>query len=465
MNLKYIILCGLGFVVIGNVNAQETMTLEKCRELALENNKSSAIAERTKEKAEYTRKAYRANYFPKISATGNYLYTNAEMNNTIPGNYLPTFVPDPATGELAPNILTTGSDGNPIFKEYAYFPEMDLSLKLSGTWMAGLQAQQPIYTGGKITSGYNMAKIGNEIAGLNQDLTRTEIIAKTDEAYWTYVQTNELLKLAVSYHKVVAELLHNVQEAQTVGLKHTNDVLKVQVKLNEAELQILQAKNGVNLSRKNLCHIMGAPLNTVIILPESFEDIQSIQFDRSANYADRPEYAILEQQVRLKEQEIKLTRSDFLPQIGIMANYGYINGLKLNGNKLLDKASFSVMASVNIPLFQWGEGHNKIRAAKAERDIMQLQCDDIGEMMELELARALDKCTESALEVELTIKSLQQAEENMKISADRYNGGMETLADHLEAQTVWQRAWSELIRAKTMYRLSETLYLKAAGKL
>lgn len=465
MKLKCILLCSFIVVAIGDIYAQEILTLEKCRELALENNNSVAIAQRNKEKAEYTQKAYWANYFPKISATGNYLYTNAEMNKTLQGSYLPTFIPDPSTGELVPNILAMGSDGNPVFKEYAYFPDMDLSLKLSGTWMAGLKAEQPIYTGGKITSAYNMAKIGKEIAGLNQHLTHAEIIVKTDEAYWTYVQTNELLELALSYHKVVTEFQKNVQDAQEVGLKHANDVLKVQVKVNEAELQILQAKNGVNLSRKNLCHVIGISLNTDIALPESFEDLQVVYLDRNPDYTSRPEYAMLEQQVKLKEEEIKLTQSDFLPQIGVMANYGYMNGLKLNGNKLLDKTSFSVMASVSIPLFQWGEGRNKIRAAKVERDIMQLQRDDAGEMIELELTKALDKCDESALEVQLTARSLHQAEENMRVSADRYSEGMETLVNYLEAQTVWQRAWSEHIDAKNRQRLNQTYYLKAAGKL
>jgi outer membrane protein TolC len=466
MKLKYIVWCGFIFAFsTGKVDAQEVMTLAKCRESALENNKSVAIAERNKDKATYTQKSLWANYFPKISAVGNYLYTNTEINKTLPGNYLPTFVPDPSTGELTPNILTTGSDGKPIFKEYAYFPEMDLSLQLSGTWMAGLRAEQPLFTGGKITSGYKMAKIGSEIARLNQELTRAEIIVKTDEAYWTYVQTNELLKLALSYQNVVKELLRNVQDAQEAGLKHTNDVLKVQVKVNEAELKVRQAENGLALSCKNLCHIMGIPLNTVIVLPESFDDSSFVNLDRTTDYTSRAEYSILEQQVKLKAQQVQLIRSDFLPQVGVMANYGYINGLALNGNKLLDRTSFSVMASVSIPLFQWGEGRNKVRAAKAEHDIMQLQRDDMGEMMALELAQALDRCNESVLEVELTIRSLQQAEKNMKVSADKYNEGMETLADYLESQTVWQRAWSELIRAKTLSRLFETRYLKAAGRL
>jgi len=184
-----------------------------------------------------------------------------------------------------------------------------------------------------------------------------------------------------------------------------------------------------------------------------------------SGYAGRPEYAMLEKQIALKEQQVKLVQSDFLPKAGIMANYGYLNGLLLNNEKLIDRASFFAIASVNIPIFQWGEGRNKIRAARTEREILQLQRDDINEQMELELARALDKCDESELEVQLTVRSLEQAQENMKVSGDQYNVGMESLADFLEAQAVWQRAWAEHINAKTRQRLNQTYYLKAAGIL
>ncbi|SFK91025.1 Outer membrane protein TolC [Porphyromonadaceae bacterium KH3CP3RA] len=450
----------------------QEMTLEQSRELALENNKAISIASRNKEKAEYTVKAYRANFFPRISASGNYLYSDTKINETIQGGYLPTYVPDPATGELVPNILTgpdgnpvIGADGNPIFNQYAYFPGMGISMNLKNTWMAGLRAEQPIYTGGKITSAYRMAQIGNEIAGLNRQLSRAEVIVKVDEAYWTYVKTRELVNLALSYQRVVTELLKDVQNAHEVGLKHQNDVLKVQVKVNEAELQLRQAENGNRLARKNLCYATGLPLDTEISLPGSFDESAGFKPGSMADYTSRPEYAMLEQQIELKEQEIKLTRSDFLPKVGVAANYGYINGGELNGNKLLDGASLSAMVSVSIPLFQWGEGRNKIRAAEAERDIVQLQRDDIAQQMELELAQAFDKWDESVLDVRLTSRSLDQAQENMRVSEDRYKAGMETLADYLEAQTVWQRAWTEHVEAMTRLRLNQTYYLKAAGKL
>lgn len=468
-NILLIIFCF--FFSISSLFGQE-LTLEQCREMALKNNKAIDIASYNKEKAEYTVKAYRANFFPKISASGSYLYTNNELNRTISGNYLPTFTPDLVTGELVPNVLKDpngniipGADGNPIFNEYAYFPDMNVSMKLRNSWMVGLNAQQPIYTGGKITSAYRMAQIGDEIAQLNQQLTRAEIIVKVDEAYWTFAKTRELINLALSYKRVVTELLKDIENACSVGLKHRNDVLKVQVKVNEAELQLIQAENGNRLARKNLCYVLGIPLDTDIILPESFDESVNIKNLNINDFILRPEFGILEQQIQLKEQEIKLAQSDFLPKVGVSAGYGYINGLELNGFKLLDRSSFTALFSVNIPLYQWGEGRNKTRAAKTEWNMAQLQKDDISQQLELELIRTFDKLNESLVEVQITTRSLEHAHENMRISENYYKSGMETLADYLESQTVWQRAWTEYIDALTRLRLNQTYYLKAAGKL
>jgi outer membrane protein TolC len=462
MKIKYIFLFVLSAVSSGTV-AQQEMTLDRCREIALENNRAASIAGRTEEKAAYEVKSYRANFLPKFSASGMYLYSQTEMKKTVPGNYLPTYVPD-ASGKLVPNVLTVAPDGTPVFKEYAYFPDMSLALQLNGSYMAGIRAEQPLYTGGKIMSAYKMSLLGREIAQLNRHLTRTEIIVKTDEAYWAHVKATELLKLAEAYKKVVTELYRNVQDACEAGLKPKNDVLKVQVQMNRAELQLRQAGNAVRLSKKNLCHVMGIAFTTDIRIAGT-DEAGVVEVARTDDYTSRPEYAMLEKQIALKDREIKLVRSDFLPSAGVVAHYGYAYGLKLNGKPLMDKASFSALFSVSIPIFQWGEGRNKIRAARAGKQIMQLQRDDISEKMELELLQALDRCEESALEVELTVRSLEQAEENMKVSRDHYEAGMETLAAYLEAQTLWQQAWMEMIQAKTGRRLNETYYLKAAGKL
>lgn len=469
MNIKYksvnckTAICKIGVVLFTllplSMYGQEAMTLEKCREMALDNNKQIAIAEQNKEKASSTVKAYRANFLPKISATGLAYYTNMDNDINVKIDDINLFNPNDLGGIVPPTLM-------PVLNEFSTIsiPDMNFNVNLNNSYMAGVKLEQPIYSGGKITSAYKMSKIGNDVASLNRHLTEAEVIQQTDEAYWIYVKTLELQKSAEKFKEVVTELHRVVENAQVAGMKSQNDVMKVQVKLNEAELQLLQATNGVRLARMNLCHMIGLPLLSDIIVAESFDDTL-IAIDRNANIKSRPEYAMLNKQVELKQQEKNLVRSDFLPNVGVMGSYNYMYGLKLNDNPIMDNGSFSAVVSVSIPLFHWGEGANKVRAAKTDKKMAEIQRDEAAEKMQLELMQTLNRYEESALEVVLTTQSLKQAEENLKISRNHYEAGMETLADYLEAQTVWQKASSDLINAKASLKLSETYYLKAAGQL
>jgi outer membrane protein TolC len=469
-----------------SLSGQQVLTLERSREMALKNNKQMAIAAEGAEMAGYNVKAYKSNFLPKISATGNYLLTTASLEKSVPGFHLPTYIPD-ASGELVPNILTT-VDGMPIFKEYAFFPGMDLSLKPNGTYIASLRVEMPIYMGGKISSAYNMSKIGKEMARLNEMKTRNEVIMQVDVAYWTYVETLELAKTASAYNELVEQLVVDVANAYHVGMVPRNDLLKVQVKLNEVELQLLRAENGVRLARMNLCHIIGLPLNSEVEVDYVMGNGLFLSNNGSRNIDgsrenevymnnkkskvvplpdlfSRPEYELLSKQIELKERQVKLAKSDFLPSVGIAGNMGYANGLKLNDSKLLDNTAFSAVVNVSIPLFHWGEGRNKVRSAMAEKRMASLQREELTEKMELEIQQALQAYSESEARVVLTKRSLNQAEENLRESGDRYESGLETLSNLMEAQAMWQQAHSEVISANSAYKIAETAYLKAAGRL
>lgn len=444
-----------------------------CRDTALKYNRAAAIAGQTEAKAKYGERAYFANFLPNFSASGGYLYANTSFSKRIESAYLPTFFPDLATGQLQPNVVLLpngqpliGADGNPVFNQYAFFPGMDLGLQLSGAYFAGVGVEQPIFMGGKILSAYNMSRMRRDMAALNSRLTRTEIIVKTDEAYWLHLKALESKKTALAFREAVGELLQNVQHAEASGMKMRNDLLKVQVQMNKAELQLQKADNAIRLSRMNLCQVMGLPLTVEISVSPDFPETEDAApaSDVSGRNA-RPEHSLLEKQIAMKKQQIRLVRTDFLPQVGVSANYGYLHGLELNGSPLIDRASFSALLSVKIPLFHWGEGMNKIRAAKAEKQIMEWQRDELTEKMDLEAQQARDKLSESQLEVQMNTLALEQAEENLKTIRHQYEVGMESLAGYLEAQTLWQQASLALLEAKIARRLNETYYLKAAGML
>ena len=434
------------------LHAQELLTLDQCRQLALDNNKRMVAASKQTQAAHYTVNSYKGNFFPNFIASGTGLYSTADGTFNIPGGNLPTFLPD-ANGQPTPN------------GGFAYFPGIDLNYKVRTVWMGGIQVEQPIFMGGKILAAYRMATLGKQMAQLNENLTATEVILETDQAYALMVKAQEMNKVAESYHAVLQELMKNVQSAYKHGLKSKNDVLKVQVKLNESELSIRKAENALRLANMNLCHLIGKPLTETLQISDDFPVIEQALETQINDITARPEYSLLNKQVDMAKQQVKLSRSELLPQVGIRGSYDYIHGLKVNEQTLFDKGNFSVMLNVTIPLFHFGERINKVRASKAQLEQVRMEQADLNEKMLLELTQAANNLDEAKLQTALADRSLEQADENRRISKGEYEAGLEPLSDHLEAQALWQQAYETKVDAHFQLYLSYVKYLKAAGIL
>ena len=164
--------------------------------------------------------------------------------------------------------------------------------------------------------------------------------------------------------------------------------MKVQVRLNESELAVRKAENAFRLATMNLCHLIGKPLTADIHVSGNFPEIEQGLEIQVLDITARPEYTILDKQVAIAKQQVKLNRSELLPKIGIKGSYDYVHGLELNDKNFLDNASFSVLLNVSIPLFHFGERSNKVRAAKAKLEQTRLQQQSLNEQMLLELTRA-----------------------------------------------------------------------------
>ena len=456
----------------GVLSAQVELDLQLCREMAIRNSKEMEIADRQHRKAMFDTKSYRADYLPKLSAVGVGFYNQKKYNYKLKGGYLPTYKPG-EHGQLEPNVMidpatqkpVIGSDGNPVFNEYAFLPDIRLQLKLRGVYMAGAQLEQPVYLGGKVRAAHRMAQLGEDIAVENIRLSRSEIVVATDEAYWQLLRVGEQVSAAEKYRQVVKELLQNLRDAQVVGMATPNDVLKAQVRYNEAGLMLQKAQNGQVLASMNLCRLVGLNLQTELHLQDSLTDkIDPRIWALDTSVEQRPDYTMLAQEVDLRKKQVDLTRADFLPQIGVTAGYGYGGGLQLNGD---DEASatFSAMAAVKIPVFHWGEGKNKVRSARMEEEISRLNLEKTTDLMRLQITSARFSVTDAQKRVEMARNALSQAKENLKISNDQYQAGMENLTALLEAQAQWQETWSQWIDAKALLHLSVSQYLKAIGKL
>lgn len=451
--------------------AQVKLDLNQCREMALERSEQLAIAMKQREQAGWTSKEYRANYFPKLSASGMYLYHRKRQEYQLDGGYLPTYVPS-ADGALQPNVVigpegkpVTGPDGSPVFHEYAFLPDIPITLSLRGVYLASVQLQQPLFMGGKIRAAHHAAKFGEQLAEENVRRNRSEVLLEVEQAYWQYVRVQELVLVADKYKEVTNDLVANLQDARDAGMAPLNDVLKARVKYNEALLQLQQARHGQVLAGMNLCRLVGLELTTALQLTDTLTGtVKPGILSEPEDLQQRPDYNMLEKQIEIRRREVDVARADFLPQVGVTAGYGYGGGLKLNGDDSRS-ASFSAMASVEIPIFHWGEGRNKVRVAKAEEEISRMSKQKMSEMMLLEITGNRFKVTDAQTRVSLSRSALKQADENLKVTRDQYDVGMESLTHLLEAQAQWQQAWSEWVDAKADLKLSEARYLKSIGKL
>lgn len=451
------------------LHAQQKLTLEECRRLAVENSQEIQIARFRVEKAEAERAAMKTQYLPSLSgsATGAYLFEKIEQELT-----LPTQVPDLATGELRPNVMVNpstgevvmGPDGNPLFNMYAWLP---LEISLKGAYLAGISLQQPLYTGGKIAAGHAMTKIGVAMAGDNLELQRANTLYEADQAFWLYVSVQEKVKLAETYTELLSRLETRVKDAWETGMTTRNEFLKVAVKHNEARLQLQKARSGLELTRMALCRITGLPFDTAIetVAGDAGEDVPfgGLQGD-SVDLAARPEYRLLQKNVELAAQQLKLARAGFLPTAGVSLGYNYIGGIDIGPEKFTS-SNPTVMASLKVPIFHWGEGRQKQLAARREQEIREAELEKNSRLMTLESEQARLNLRDARLRADMARSTIEQAEENLRVTSDNYEVGMGLLTDLLEAQAYWQNSLSEQIEARADLRLKESAWLKVSGQL
>ena len=463
--MKRLIYIIIGVGILMDATAQDSLTIEQCRKMAVEHNRQLASARVQRQKTDFDLLAMKANYLPKLDFNAFDLANTMSGSLALQSSMLPVF-------DMASQIAGM-----------AEFPAMTVDYSMHNLFGASLMLTQPIYMGGKITAGYNMTKIGQRIADENIRLTESEVRVKVDEAYAMAVKAREMVDVAKSYETLLQELMKNVESAVRHGMRTRNDQMKVQVKLNQARLAITRADNAYDLARMNLCQIIGMPLDLrpSVAKPDVSSMVMSEVLSASADSVQvlsRPEYAMLQEKTELARQQVKLARSEFLPQLAAFATGGYSYGGKVSvdatssvggqvnmyDKTLIDKFSGAIGVTLSVPIYHFGERKGKIRSAKASLQMAQLDLDDNRERMALELSQACNTLKEQMTALEIARLSVEQAEENLRLSRSAYDSGVETLSDHLEAQSLWQSALADEIDARAQLIVALSKWRKAAGK-
>ena len=455
---RIIVLVGL-LVCSGYASSQQTLTLEECRNLAIQNNKELQMSGEKVKAANEEKKAAFTKYFPQLSAMGGYMWNQKDIN---------LLDMDALSAKLGSALGPIAQ--LPVFGQLMGGVDEMQHLDVQNIWVGGVSLVQPVFMGGKIVSYNQITKYARELAESMNDLQLQEVIYKTDETYWQVISLVNKKKLADAYVGLLRKMDSDVTAMIAEGVATQADGLSVKVKLNEAEMAQTKVDNGLALSRMLLAQICGLPLDEPLALAdENIENFPVHANDAVANvneaFTNRDELKSLELATKIYQKKERIVLADMLPNVALSANYLVTNPNAFNGFKNEFAGMFNVGVMVKVPLSGWWEGSYKRNAARAETRIQMLQLMEAREKVELQVNQSVYKVNEANKKLTASSRNMENAEENLRHANLGFEEGVIPALNLMEAQTAWVSARSSLIDAQIEVKLTEVYLSKAMGKL
>ncbi|MBN2264392.1 MAG: TolC family protein [Candidatus Aminicenantes bacterium] len=350
---------------------------------------------------------------------------------------------------------------DPIVVSRSYFNNFNLRLGL----------QQPVFTGLRLEAGERSARMLESAAGRDLAKDRADLIYAVKSAYWGLAKAREVEKLVEENIRLVSEHLEDVRAFFGQGLVTRNDVLRAELELSNAEIMRIDARNASETALAALDSLIGLPLATDVELTTSAAG-QASRIPAEAPAADpveealerRPDLQAADLRIKASEWGVKAARSGLYPQVFLAGNYYY---LRPNPRYLpaLDefKGTWDLGVSVSFDLWDWGGTKSRAEGARAQlaraRGARELLEDHV--ILEvtqdrLALLRAKEK-------VRVAGQAVGLAEENFRVSRERFRQGVALSADVLDAEVAWLGARVNRTRAEIDLVLAQARLDKALG--
>ena len=496
MNIRTFVLAALAAATTVDVGAQQVLTLDSCRAMALRNNKKLGTARRKQEMAMNTRKAARTKYLPHVDVVGGYTFTSREISllnkqQKAAFNGLGSNLVQGLSANLQPTLSGLVEQGLISAEQAGQFGQVlgklgqDMAEPLNqagrkvtdafrtdtrNIFAASVMVTQPIYMGGAIIAANKMADISEQLAANDRQSQLQSTLYDIDQAYWMVVSLKQKKKLADNYLKRVNKFSDDVDKMIKQGVATRADGLKVDVKVNEAEMTLTQVENGLSLSKMLLCQLCGMRVSDQVTLAdEDREDFRSAQPDPLGTNEEaiehRPELLMLQNAVELAKQSTRLVRAAYLPQVALTGGYMVSNPNVFNGFEKKFAGVWNVGVLVRVPVWNWFEGAYKVRASRNAAAIAALELSDAQEKVNLQVNQCRYKLGEASKRLRMAQKNIESADENLRCANLGFKEGVMQTTDVMTAQTAWLQAQTQKIDAEIDVKLSQVGLRKALGQL
>lgn len=451
----------------------EALSLQQLKDSALQNNIAIRNARHSIEAARQQRKEAFTKYFPSVSGTGLWFNANkgmAEMNIS-PSEFISPEIGSTLAQMLPAEMLA--AIGNPI----------SMSMMKNGT-IAGVTAIQPVFAGGQIVNGNRLAKVGEDVSRLQLQLSENEVEKQTEQYYWQLVGLQEKMKTIKAVQTLLADIRKDVEVAVRAGVAMRNDLLQVQLRQNEVESQEVKLQNGINILKMLLGQYAGLTPTPSPARPTDasyqqdarktegitydFEivvpDIEQQAITLPASYEEEqglmqlPEYQLLQKQVEATGLQRKMEIGKNLPMLGVGAGYNYHNLMEN------DHTFGMIFATVSVPISDWWSGSHAIKRQKIQQAKAIEQLEDNSQLLKIRMQKAWNDLQEAYQQLAIARRSIEQAEENLRMSRDYYRAGTCRMSDFLEAQLLYQQARDKHTDAFANYQNKLMEFNQSTGK-
>ena len=443
--LRFInILFILGFCT--SVSAQQlTLTLEDCRQNALQHNiKVQKELLEIDDAQQQISEAF-TKFFPSVSAIGAaVLFDKPQVQMDM-----------------------TAMVGQPVMLEM-----------LKNGVIGAVNLQWPIFVGGQIVNGNKLAKVGYDVKQLQLVQTQNEVSLTTEQYFWQVVALQQKLSTLQLQDQLLASLVRDAQNAVDAGLSTRNDLLQAQLQQNKVQSGILTIENNLLICKILLAQYCGlwSPEDTLFdasklsidVLIDPASEVVSpsdLLVDHAAALSATPEYALANQGVKAQRLQYKMEVGAHLPTVAVGGSYSYTNLTRNDmGFAENNKNTMLMYAMVNIPLTDWWSGSYSMRRKKNAVRAAELDRQEASQMLIVRMESAYTSLNTAYQQIGVARKSIEQAQENLRLEQDFYHAGTSTMSDLLKAQSSFQQANDDFVDAWITYQEKRLEYLQATGR-
>lgn len=439
----------LSILLISNVALSQQrllLTVEQAVATGLENSKMIHSSLMKVQYADAKSSEVSAASLPSVKVGGSY----TRLSNVPPFEFV-----------IQPNQFGPGVPPQPISSTLSPVVLNNYTMKLS--------VQQPLFTGFRLQSNIDAAEYNAEATSQDYTRDKTELVYSVKNAYWSLFKAQQIEKFLGETVGQIQAHLTNVQNMFQQGLVTKNEVLKVQVQLSNAQLMLIDAKNGVKLAMINLNNTIGMPLDSRVDLASTIKhtpkDYPQLETLIEAALTNRPEVKALDFRVKASEAGVAAARGNWFPQVYLVGNYYYARpNQRIFPTKDEFADTWDVGIAVTMDIWNWGSTTHQTSQAQAQLEQAKDSYAQLKDGVTFEVMQNYLNIQQAKEKIAVAEQGVKQAEENSRMTSEKFKAGLALNSDVLDAETALLQARTNHTQALVDYELAEARLEKAIGK-